>query len=88
MSNKASVSFIIEHNKDINKTIIKWIFKNKKMLTDKFKKEFPRSPFKYVIQFPHGKGTKLVDSDGIVSRTNNVAFLKWRIIKKMGCPVK
>lgn len=69
-----------------DKKALSWIFKNRKLLAEKFGKKFPKSPYEFVVQFKTEKGTLLLDNNAEVKSLNNVAYLTCTSLKKLGCP--
>ena len=67
---------------------LRWIMKNKSELTRVFKEKFPKSPFKFVAQFPTDRSSKLVTNTGDIKTVSNVSFLNLRFLKKMGMPTR
>ena len=84
-----SVKYIKENYSEayetIDKEALRWVFKNKNLLREKFSKKFPRSPFRFVAQLKSKRGTLLVNNDAEIRRVDKVAFLNWETLKRLGC---
>ena len=74
--------------KKSNQSSLSWIMKNKKNLITSFTKKFPKSPFKFVAQFPTNRGSLLITNEGEVKSVNNVSFLNLNFLKRMGMPTR
>ena len=65
---------------------LEWVLQNAKELTKKFTSKFKKSPYSFVVKIPTTKGFMLFSNDNDFRNMNNVSYLKWSVIKKMGCP--
>lgn len=70
----------------VDKKILRWVFKNEKILTLEFKKKYPRSPFEYVVQIPVDTHFILLSDEGTVRKVSKVSYLTWTRLKRLGCP--
>lgn len=70
----------------IDKEALKWVFKSKRLLQEKFNKKFPRSPFQFVAQIKTERSSVLVNDKAEIRQVNKVAFLSWQTLKRLGCP--
>ena len=91
-----SIKYIKENFSEIYKRVdkeaLRWIFKNKRLLREKFSKKFPKSPSLFVVQIKTKRGSLLVydyeEHDyAEIRRVNNVAYLNLRTLKRLGCPI-
>ncbi|MFA5397928.1 MAG: hypothetical protein WC346_18095 [Methanogenium sp.] len=85
-----SVKYIKENYPETYPTMdeeaLRWIFKNKNILREKFSKRFPKSPFLFVVQIKTERGTVLVNDEAEVKRVDKVAYLSWKTLRQLGCP--
>jgi hypothetical protein len=70
-----------------DKKTISWVLKNKKVLTEKFKSDYPKSPFDFVVQITSEKGSFLLNNLGELKRKSDVSHINTNQLKKLGCPV-
>jgi len=73
--------------KNCDKQALSWIMKNKKLLTSEFKQAFPKSPYKFVAQLGTKNGSCLINDNGDIKKTANVAFLNIAKLESLGCPL-
>lgn len=71
-----------------DKKSISWVMKNRKLLTEEFKKKFPKSPYGFVVQIKTTRGTVLLNDEGEIKSTGKVSYLNLKQLKKLNCPVK
>ncbi len=73
--------------KAVNEKALIWVMKNQKLLTEKFRNKFSKSPYGFVVQIKTKRGSVLFDDMGtILKKTDRSAFLSWTTLKRLGCP--
>lgn len=90
MSKKISIKKLINEckektNKDVDPEALEWVLNNEQILTERFKKEHPRSSYRYAVKIPTKKNYVIFDSKYKFKRPTDGYFIEWLIVKRMGC---
>ena len=71
----------------VNEKALSWVVKNQKLLTEKFSKNFTKSPSSFIAQIKTKRGSVLIDDMGsILKKSDRSAYLTWTTLKRLGCP--